>query len=232
MLGDERLQHLGFERALTFRFRRVSRCLIQRRGAGFGNLLLHFIGSGAGFERLLARRERAGGQRDFVGLRIDFFDDDIRHAVHEVIAGKLFRHCVFYCQRRFPVRREIGLIAEMPAAANHRQVHADLPAERDDREDIDVVVAAHFDRLLVQHGGQCELIWLRMHGRGLFELEIGGERVHLLLELLHHFALASEQESRCVRHIACVILLVDQADGHTARCSVRSDAAGKAACDC
>ena len=148
-------------------------------------------------------------QRDLVGaFGIDLLDDDIRHAVHEVIAGKLFRHRVFDRQRRLHVRREIGFVAEMPAAAHHREIHAHLAAKRDDREDIDVVVAAYLDGLLMQHGGQ--RAHLVTHGRGLFELELGGERVHLLLEFLHHFALPSEQETRCVRHIARVILFVDQ----------------------
>ena len=81
----------------------------------------------------------------------------------------------------------------MPAAAHHREIHAHLAAERDDREDIDVVIAAHFDRLLMQHRGQ--RAHLIAHGRGLFELELSGERVHLLLEFLHHFALPPEQET-------------------------------------
>ena len=113
-------------------------------------------------------------------------------------------------QRRFDVRREIRLVAEMAAAAHHREIHADLPAQRDDREDIDVVVAADFDRLLMQHGRQ--RAHLVAHRRGLLEFQLGGEAMHLLLEFLHHFALPAEQETRCIRHIARVILVADQAD--------------------
>ena len=125
------------------------------------------------------------------------------------------------------MRREVRLVAEMTAAAHHREVHADLAAQRDDREDIDVVVAAHFDRLLMQHGGQ--RTHLVAHGGGLLELEVGGERMHFLLEFLHHFALPAEQETRCIRHIARVIFFVDQIR-RTVPCSVQSDAAGTGAC--
>ena len=116
-------------------------------------------------------------------------------------------------QRRFDVRREIRLVAEMAAAAHHREIHAHLPAQRDDRENIDVVVAADFDRLLMQHGRK--RAHLVAHRRGLLEFQLGGEAMHLLLEFLHHFALPAEQETRCIRHIARVILVADQADARS-----------------
>ena len=50
------------------------------------------------------------------------------------------------------------------------------------------------------------------HGRRLLEFQFGRERVHLLLELLHHFGLPAEQETRGIRYVDRVILVGDRAD--------------------
>jgi len=113
-------------------------------------------------------------------------------------------------QRAFDVRGEIRLVAEMAAAAHHREIHAHAPALRDHREDVDVAVAADLDRLLLQHGR--ERAHLVAHRRRLLELQLGRERMHLLLELLHHFGLPAEQEARGIRHIDGVVLGRNRAD--------------------
>lgn len=98
----------------------------------------------------------------------------------------------------------------MAAAAHHREVHAHAPALRDDGQDVDVAVAADLDRLLVQH--RRERAHLVAHSRRLLELQLGRERVHLLLEFVHHLGLPPEQEARGVRHVDRVVVLGDRAD--------------------
>ena len=72
-------------------------------------------------------------------------------------AAFLCFHEISHCRGVLDVAGEVGAVAQVPAAAHHRQVDAGLAALHLDRQDVHVhipVFAADFHRLLVQHLGQ------------------------------------------------------------------------------
>ena len=101
------------------------------------------------------------------------------------------------------VDREVGPVAQVPAAAHHRQVHARATALHLHGKDVGVL-ARHagvvLHRLLVQHARQrAELV--ADLGR-LLELQRVGVRHHLRLQRVHHLLLLAEQETLGVAHVA------------------------------
>lgn len=195
MLCNKRFEHFRFDAGRAARLLAgVGVCVCASSDFGFFAAFLRqvFVDTDD-FIRLLAQ------------LRFDI-DHCRRLSPHDFIA--IVETALFRCQRAFDMRREIRLVTEMPAAAHHREVHAHAPAKRDDGQNIDVALAAHFDGLLMQHRRQ--RTHLIAHSRCLLELQFAGESVHLLLEFVHHFRLPSEQEARRVRHIACVIFFADR----------------------
>ena len=74
-------------------------------------------------------------------------------------------------------------IAQMPAAANHRQVHTHPPTCLGHHNDIRVALIAVLHGLLVQYLGQCAHLVAQQ--RGLFKLKglRGGE--HTRLDIAH-----------------------------------------------
>ncbi len=112
------------------------------------------------------------------------------------------------------MRREECPVAEVAAAAHHRQVHAGPAAGHAHREDVDVAVgsgqAARLDRLLVQHARQradavaplgCALVVQRL-----------GAGAHALRQLVDHRLRLAAQEALGMFDIERVVLVRDQPD--------------------
>src|SRR5471032_172247 len=103
---------------------------------------------------------------------------------------------------------EVGAVAQVAAAAHHRQVDAGAPALHQHGDDVDVGVAGGFHALLMQHARQ--RLDLVAHTGGQFEFEFAGVGVHFLFQVGHHFALAATQEARGVFDVGLVVVLADQ----------------------
>jgi hypothetical protein len=75
-------------------------------------------------------------------------------------------------------------VAEVPPAADHRQVDAHQPAPLDGRQHIHVLVLGALDELLVEHGLQvADLVAV---GGGLLEGQAVGGLLHAPRQIIHH----------------------------------------------
>ncbi len=138
-------------------------------------------------------------------------DEGLEH-LHRGLGG-LRGHVVVHAQAAadrggvLHVRREVRAVAQMAAAAHHRQVHAGAAALQLHGEDVDVLVArrqaALVHRLLVQHARQRRDAVAEL-GRAL-ELEHLRMPHHRLLQLGHHGLVVAQQEALGVADVARVV---------------------------
>ena len=115
----------------------------------------------------------------------------------------------------FDVRREVGPVAEMAAAAHHRQVDAGPAALHLDRQDVDVLVAgtpgcwrrppAGAARATASRSGRAT----RPPARTRSALGVGH---HALLQVVEHLLGVAAQEALGIGHVARVVVGRDQAD--------------------
>jgi hypothetical protein len=109
-------------------------------------------------------------------------------------------------------------VAQVAAAAHHREVHAGAAALHAHGQDVDVLVAgrqaARVHRLLVQHPRQ--RLDLVAQLRRFLVLEGVGVGHHALLQRVQHLLLLAEQEALGVGHVALVVLRVHEADARRA----------------
>ncbi len=155
-----------------------------------------------------------------------------RHALAQVVLGdEGFQHLLFRAARGrwhggiglvidhhrrglVHVRREVGAVAQVAAAAHHRQVDAGAPAGHAHRQDVDIAVAgrqaALVHRLLVQHARQ-RADAVAPFGRLLVVQRLGAGR-HLPLQLVDHLLRLAEQKGFSIAHVQRVIGLRHQAD--------------------
>jgi hypothetical protein len=111
------------------------------------------------------------------------------------------------------MRREVGAVPQVPAAAHHGQVHASAAAVHPHGQDVDIAVAgreaAGIHRLLVQHPRQgADLV---AHLGRLLEGQHLGVRQHTLLQAFHHLLRVTEQKGFGILHVAGVIRRTHQA---------------------
>ncbi len=115
--------------------------------------------------------------------------------------------------RVLDVLREVRPVAEVAAAANHRQVDAGAAAVDLDREHVgvdDPAAGVVLDRLLVQHAGQ-RADPVADLGR-LLELERLGALHHLGLQRVHQLLLLALQEALGVGDVLGIVLDRDVVD--------------------
>ncbi len=212
MLGDERLEHFGFDAGC---------------GAGFGlfrRALWVVAESAFGFRRRLrpprllraatpVRSRAASASSDPASLPALSSTDDPASNATSVSAPSSPASSSPPSSAVNALSTCAGKYALSPRCRPPRTIARftqTRPPSATDGENIDVAVAADLDRLLMQHRRQ--RTHLVAHRRGLLELQLARERMHLLLELLHHFALAAEQKARRVGDVACIVFFVDVAD--------------------
>ena len=188
---------------------------------------------------MLDRRPDAAARRQGLDQRpVDRMADDQqrRHAALEIVLGDerledahfgrarcLRRRLVLVaaCRKRrgldrdrvLDVLREVRPIAQVAAAANHRQIDAGAAAVDLDREHVGVDDAAAgvvLDRLLVQHARQ-RADPVADLGR-LLELQRLGALQHLGLERIHQLLLLALQEALGVGDVLGVVLDRDVVD--------------------
>ena len=109
--------------------------------------------------------------------------------------------------------REVSAVAQVAAAAHHRQVDAGTAARHFDGQDIDILVrrrqAAGVHRLLVQHPRQrTDAV---AQGRRLLEFQRFGVHHHQRLQVVDDLLRFTQQEALCIGHIARVVGRCDEA---------------------
>jgi hypothetical protein len=113
-----------------------------------------------------------------------------------------------FFQRLADLAREVGAVAQVAAAAHHRQVDAGAAALHHHGDDVDVGVARGFHALGVQHLRQ--RLDLVAHRCRLLELQVLGVGQHLRVQVFQHLGLAPAQEFGGVVDVAPVVLGRDQ----------------------
>ena len=112
--------------------------------------------------------------------------------------------------------REVRPVAEMTAAAHHREIHAGAAALHLHRENVGVFrrhSGVVLDRLLMQHARQgAELI---ANVGGLLEVQRLGVRHHFRLQRVHHLLLLAEQKPLGVADVARIVFARDVVDARS-----------------
>lgn len=104
-------------------------------------------------------------------------------------------------RRTLAVLREEAAVAEMPTAADHRQVDRDHAAGLGDRDHIRVRIAAGgVDELLLAHGGEHAQAVAQEGGR--LEIERSRSGVHLLGNVFSQCAGLAVQQLGCFMDVA------------------------------
>ncbi|MBS1163655.1 MAG: hypothetical protein H6R03_1551 [Burkholderiaceae bacterium] len=152
---------------------------------------------------------RADHRRQFVGVEVGVDDQHRRRRqVAVVLRHEGLQHFRRVGLFRLPGREERP-VAEVAAAAHHRQVDAGLAPLDDDRDHVGVGVAAGgVDRLLVHDARQAaELV---AHRRRFLEAQFLRQPLHLRFELGRDLARQAAQEAQRAVDVARVGVGVDQ----------------------
>ena len=154
--------------------------------------------------RLHARLFGQQAQQIAVGQRMRRHQHRRDQAVYIVLGYEGRQHVLG--RLTLGVGRKERFVAQMPAAAHHGQVHADLAARAGHRDHVGVFGAVGvLHGLLVQHAR--ERPHLIAQGRGLFEAQFDRGLLHARLDLAHHVLRLAVEKAHGALHIGRVFFL-------------------------